>query len=411
MSIPRDRYLQKLIDRKHNGMVKVITGIRRCGKSFLLFNLFKQHLLDSGVDESKIISIELDDRANKALRNPDACDAYIRGRIGSGQHYVLIDEVQMMPEFEDVLNGLLHIENVDAYVTGSNSKFLSSDVITEFRGRGDEVRVHPLSFAEYHAAINGEWDEDWNDYATFGGMPLCAMMANDRDKYEYLTKLFKETYLRDIIERNNVRSDAELEDLIDVLASAIGSLTNPTKISNTFKSKKQVDISAPTITKFIGYLEDAFIVSHAKQYDVKGRKHISTPRKYYFEDIGLRNARLNFRHQEETHIMENAIFNELTMRGYSVDVGVVNIHSPRGYKKVEVDFVANEGSNRYYIQSAFALPDAEKAAQETRPLMAIGDSFKKIIIVGGSRKTSRDENGIVTMGLKQFLLDPDSLNR
>ena len=410
MIFNRDAYLQKLVARKHNGMVKVVTGVRRCGKSFLLFRLFRRHLLDSGVAEDRIIGIELDDRASKALRDPDACDAYIRSRIGEGQHYVLIDEVQMMDEFEDVLNGLLHIGNVDVYVTGSNSRFLSKDVITEFRGRGDEVRVHPLSFAEYHEAMGGDWDEDWNDYYTFGGMPAAALMADEREKAAYLQNLFRETYLRDIIERNGVRNDAELEDLVDVVASAIGSLTNPAKIANTFKSEGRGNISAPTIKKYLDHLEDAFLVSHAKRYDVKGRKHISTPVKYYFEDVGLRNARLNFRQQEETHIMENVIYNELVARGYSVDVGVVDIYGPGGYRRVEIDFVANEGGRRYYIQSAFAMPDEEKRAQEARPLDAVGDSFKKIIVVGGSRKTSVDERGIVTMGLKQFLLDPSSLD-
>ena len=409
MIFPRESYLQKLVARKHNGMVKVVTGVRRCGKSFLLFKLFRQHLLDSGVEESRIISIQLDDRASKALRDPDACDEYIRSRIGEGRHYVLIDEVQMMDEFEDVLNGLLHLDNVDVYVTGSNSKFLSKDVITEFRGRGSEVRVHPLSFAEYHAAMGGDWDDNWNEYCAFGGMPAAALMADERDKAAYLRNLFAETYIRDIVERNGIRNDAELGELVDVVASAVGSLTNPAKIANTFKSKKQAGISAPTVKKYLDYLEDAFLVSHAKRYDVKGRKYINTPVKYYFEDIGLRNARLNFRQHEETHLMENVIYNELVARGCSVDVGVVDVHGPGGYVRTEIDFVANEGSRRYYVQSAFALPNEAKAAQEARPLCAVGDSFKKIIVAGGSRRVTRDEKGIVTMGLKQFLLDPDSL--
>ncbi|MEG1168252.1 MAG: ATP-binding protein [Gordonibacter sp.] len=410
MVIARSGYLQKLIDRKHNGLVKIVTGIRRCGKSYLLFTLFKQHLLSSGVPEDRIIQIQLDDRQNKALRNPDACDEFVRSRIGEGQHYVLLDEVQMMPEFEDVLNGFLHIENLDTYVTGSNSKFLSTDIITEFRGRGDEVRVHPLSFAEYHAAINENWDDDWNNYATYGGLPYVALLKADNDKAAYLQRLFTETYLRDIIERNKVKNDGELSDLVDIVASAIGSLTNPQKLENTSKTVKRVAISAPTIKKYLGYLEGAFIITPSKRYDVKGRKHISTPLKYYFEDIGLRNARLNFRQQEETHILENILFNELIVRGFQVDVGIVDITKGGQRKRVEIDFVANQGSRRYYLQSAFALPDAEKRAQEERPLLAVGDSFKKIIVVGSNVKLSRDENGVVTIGLKEFLLNPDSLD-
>lgn len=410
MILGRDAYLEKLIARKHNGLVKVITGVRRCGKSFLLFNLFRQHLLESGVDEEHVIAIQLDDRSNKALRDPDACDAYVRSRVGEGRYYVLIDEVQMMDEFEDVLNGFLHIGGVDVYVTGSNSKFLSSDVITEFRGRGDEVRVHPLSFSEYHAAMGGDWDENWNNYATFGGMPFLVSLENDRDKANYLSRLFAETYLRDIVEHNGVRGEGEISELVDVVASAIGSLTNPSKLANTFKSEKRVDISAPTIRRYLEYLEDAFIVSSARRYDVKGRKYINTPVKYYFEDVGLRNARLNFRQQEDTHIMENVIYNELVLRGYAVDVGVVDVYEGGAHKRLEIDFVANSGSKRYYVQSAFALPSAEKRTQESRSLLAVNDAFKKIIVVGGSRRASRDEKGVVTMGLKQFLLDANSLD-
>lgn len=410
MLIQRDLYLQKLIDRKHNGLVKVVTGIRRCGKSVLLFDLFKQHLLDDGVPEDHIIEIKLDDRANKALRDPDACYEYVRSRVGAGQYYVLLDEVQLMPEFEDVLNGFLHIKNLDTYVTGSNSKFLSTDIITEFRGRGDEVRVHPLSFAEYHAASDAAWDDDWNEYSTFGGLPHITTLKSDDDKASYLQRLFSETYLRDIIERNGIKNDDELSHLIDIIASSVGSLTNPQKLERTFKSVKKVQISAPTIKRYLGYLEDAFMISQAKRYDIKGRKYINSPLKYYFEDIGLRNARLNFRQQEETHIMENILFNELIIRGYQVDVGVVDFTEKGKRKQVEIDFVANLGSKRYYIQSAFALPTEEKRAQEERPLLSVGDSFKKIIVVGGNRKLSRDEYGIVTMGLKEFLLNPNSMD-
>ncbi len=409
MRIQRDAYLQKLIDRKHNDLVKVITGIRRCGKSYLLFTVFKEHLLNCGVPQDHIIEIQLDNRANKELRDPDTCDNFVRSRIGEGQHYVLLDEVQMIPDFEDVLNGFLHIGNLDVYVTGSNSKFLSTDIITEFRGRGDEVRVHPLSFAEYHVAINGGWEDDWNEYSTYGGLPHTTVLKTDLDKIGYLQNLFAETYLRDIIERNKVKNDGELSELIDVVASAIGSLTNPQKLENTFKSVKKVSISAPTIKNYLNYLEDAFMISHAKRYDVKGRKHISTPRKYYFEDIGLRNARLNFRQQEETHIMENILFNELIIRGFQVDVGMVDITESGKRKRIEIDFIANRGSKKYYIQSAFAIPDAEKLAQEERPLLAVGDSFKKIIVMGGNVKLSRDDHGITKIGLKEFLLNPNSL--
>jgi len=410
MVIERDAYLRKLIDRENNGLVKVVTGMRRCGKSVLLFDLFKQHLIQSGVSPDHIIGIKLDDRANKALRDPDACDGFVRSKIREGQYYVLLDEVQMMPEFEDVLNGFLHIGNLDVYVTGSNSKFLSTDIITEFRGRGDEVCAHPLSFAEYHAAMGNAWDDDWNEYATYGGLPHIAMLRTDEDKAAYLQRLFDETYLRDIVDRNNVKNDGELSDLVDAIASSIGSLTNPQKLENTFRSAKRARISAPTIKKYLGYLEEAFMISHAKRYDIKGRKHINTPLKYYFEDIGLRNARLNFRQQEETHIMENVLYNELVARGYQVDVGVVDIMEGGKRKRVEIDFVANQGSKRYYIQSAFALPDAEKRMREERPLASVNDSFKKIVVVGGNVKLSRDEQGITTMGIREFLLNPDSLD-
>ena len=410
MRIKRDLYLDKLIARKHNGMVKVVTGVRRCGKSYLLFELFMEHLLASGVPRERIIDVQLDDRENKALRDPDACDAHVRERVGEGQHYVLIDEVQLMPEFEDVLLGFLHIPNLDVYVTGSNSKFLSSDIITEFRGRGDQVRVHPLSFSEYHSAMGRDWDDDWGDYMTFGGMPYAATLGSDRERASYLQGLFEEVYLRDVVDRYSVRNVGELGELVDVVASATGSLTNPDKLEKTFKTVKGVTLSAPTIRKYLGYFEDAFLISEAKRYNVKGRKYIGGPLKYYFEDVGLRNARLNFRQQEPTHIMENVIYNELVARGYSVDVGIVELREGSARKQVEIDFVANEGSRRYYVQSAFMLPDEEKREQEERPLVSVPDSFKKIIVVGGSRKPSLDDNGIVTMGIKQFLLDPDSLN-
>jgi predicted AAA+ superfamily ATPase len=409
MVIQRDSYLQKLIHREGNGLVKVVTGIRRCGKSFLVFNLFKNYLLDKGIPKNHIIEIQLDDRKNKKLRDPDTCDEYVRSKISEGRYYVLIDEVQMMDEFEDVLNGFLHISNLDVYVTGSNSKFLSTDIITEFRGRGDEVRIHPLTFSEYHSATSNDWKDDWNDYSTYGGLPYIMSLKTDIEKAEYLQRLFQETYLRDIIERSNVHNDAELSELIDVIASSVGSLINPQRIVDTFKSVKKVAISAPTVKNYLSYLEDAFLISSAKRYDVKGRKHIGTPYKCYFEDVGLRNARLNWRQQDNGHIMENILFNELVARGLQVDIGTVNLTEHGIRKHTEIDFIANQGSKRYYIQSAFSLLDAKKRAQEERPLLAIDDSFKKIIVVGDTIKLFRDECGVVTIGLKQFLLNQESL--
>ena len=410
MRIERPSYMEKLINRQCNGLIKIITGVRRCGKSYLLFNIFKEHLLNNGVLESHIISIALDDRKNKALRDPDACNDYVRSRVRKGQHYLFLDEVQLLSEFEDVLNGFLRIENLDVYVTGSNSKFLSSDVITEFRGRGDEVRVHPLSFSEFNSAKNDSWDDAWADYLTFGGMPYLVSLKNDQDKISYLDRLFKETYFRDIVERYNIKQENELAELVNIVASSVGSLTNPDKLEKTFKSVKNVSLSAPTIKNYLGYLEDAFLLNHAHQYNVKGKKYISTPLKYYFEDVGLRNARLNFRQQEEAHIMENIIYNELVMRGFSVDVGAIDIVEKGKRKRIEIDFVANEGSRRYYIQSALAIPDVQKRIQEERPLLATNDSFKKIIVVANNAKLSRDEHGVMTMSLRDFLLNPASLD-
>lgn len=409
VEFPREAYLQKLIARKHNGQIKIVTGARRCGKSYLLFNLFVNHLLSSGVDASSIIAVQLDDRKFKELRDPDACDAYVRKRI-SGEHcYIILDEVQLMDEFEDVLTGFMHIPNADVYATGSNSRFLSSDIITEFRGRGDQIHVHPLSFAEYHKAKGGDWDDDWNDYLTYGGMPFAASLTDGNEKAAYLQNLFRETYVRDIVERNAVRNVPELEELACVIASAVGSLTNPEKLARTFGSKKNISLSAPTIKNYLGYMEDAFLVSEAKQYDVKGKRYISTPLKFYFEDVGVRNALLNFRQHEETHLMENVIYNELRMRGYLVDVGVVHVTEGGKPKRIEIDFVANQGNRRYYVQSAFALPDERKRMQELRPLLATRDSFKKIVVVGGSHAATVDHSGVTTMGIKQFLLSANSL--
>lgn len=415
MEIRRDIYLKKLINRMHNGMIKVVTGIRRSGKSYLLFTIFKDYLLSEGVDEDHIISIELDRLENKKYRNPYVVLEKIRSQlIDSKDYYIFLDEVQLLDQFEDVLNSLLHIKNVDVYVTGSNSKFLSKDIITEFRGRGDEVHVYPVSFREYMTVFNGDKYEGWSSYVRFGGLPLTVTMNSDEQRVEYLTRLFEETYTKDIIERNHIEKKQELNDLINVLASGIGSLTNPSKIVATFNSVIQSDISLNTVRSYIEYLEDAFIISEANRYDVKGRKYIGTPLKYYFEDVGLRNARLGFRQVEETHLMENIIYNELRVRGFSVDVGVVmkRKRTKAGVqekKQLEIDFIANQGSRRYYIQSAFSIPDEEKREQEKASLINVGDSFKKIIIVKDVVKPWHDDDGILTISLYDFLLDEKSL--
>ena len=415
MDIKRDKYLNDLINRMHNGMIKVVTGIRRCGKSYLLFNIFKNYLLEQGVPASHIIMIELDQRKNKKYRDPDVILDYIESLIEEdGQYYIMIDEVQMLQEFEEVLNSLLHIRNADVYVTGSNSKFLSKDVITEFRGRGDEIHIYPLTFKEFMEAYDGDMYHGWAEYVVYGGLPLTVTMKTEEQKISYLTNLFKETYLRDIIERYHIEKIQELEDLINILASSIGSLTNPPKLEATFKSVIQSTISLNTIRQYIEYLEAAFIINKANRYNVKGRKYIGTPLKYYFEDVGLRNARLGFRQVEETHLMENVIYNELRSRGYSVDVGMVE---KRGVNKdgkeyrsqLEIDFVANLGSKRYYIQSAFSMPTEEKRIQEKASLVNINDSFKKIIIVKDIVNVTRDEAGITTMSIYDFLLKENSL--
>ena len=413
--IQRSSYLNKLISRKHNGLIKVITGVRRCGKSFLLFNLFHDHLVSSGVDENHIIEVALDDRSNKHLRDPDNMLSFVKGKIKDNEmYYIILDEIQMLNEFEDVLNSFLHIRNADVYVTGSNSRFLSSDVITEFRGRGDEIRVHPLSFREYVSAFNGTVDEAWEEYYTYGGLPLILTRNDDEEKSEYLISLFQKVYLTDIVDRHSINNSEELNELVDILSSAIGSLTNPLKLSKTFKSMKNKDISDKTINCYLDYLTDAFLISKAFRYNIKGKKYINSPSKYYFEDIGLRNARLNFRQMEENHIMENIIYNELRIRGYRVDVGVIekfekNVDEKTVRRLLEIDFIATKGNEKYYIQSAFTLDTPEKQEQEERPLNTIGDSFKKVVIVRDSIKLRRNEQGIVTMGIKQFLLDENSL--
>ena len=415
MEIKRDRYLNALKNRMHNGLIKVVTGIRRSGKSYLIFKLFRDYLLETGVKESHIITIELDRRENRSYRAPDTILDYICSCIkDNDMYYILLDEVQMLEEFEEVLNSLIHIKNADIYVTGSNSKFLSKDVITEFRGRGDEIHIFPLTFKEFSGVYDGDIYHAWAEYVLYGGLPLTAVMNTEEQKVSYLTGLFEETYLKDIIERHHIEKTQELEDLVNILASSIGSLTNVSKIENTFKSVVQSNISANTLRQYIEYLEDAFIIHKANRYNLKGRKYIGTPVKYYFEDVGLRNARLNFRQTEEPHIMENIIYNELRSRGYSVDIGIVekralNSSGKSERSQFEIDFVANLGSRRYYIQSAFAITTEEKRIQEKNSLMQIKDSFKKIIVVKDVVNVTRDEYGITTMSIYDFLLKENSL--
>ena len=416
MEIKREKYLKALTNRMHNGMIKVITGIRRCGKSYLLFKIFKNYLKEIHIPDDHIIEIALDERKNKRYRNPDVLLDYVENKItDSTLYYLLLDEVQLLDEFEEVLNSLLHISNLDIYVTGSNSKFLSKDIITEFRGRGDEIHVFPLTFKEYMQGYNGDTYHGFADYIMYGGLPLILSMKTEEQKVEYLTRLFEETYIKDIRERNRIDKVQELNDLINVLASAVGSLTNPSKIEATFKSKLRSDISINTIRQYIAFLQDAFMIHEAQRFDVKGRKYIGSPLKYYFEDVGLRNARLGFRQYEETHLMENILYNELRARGFSVDVGVVPIRKTvssgdRERIQLEIDFIATLGSRKYYIQSAFSLPDEEKITQEKAPLLNVGDSFKKIIIVHDTLNIRRDDNGITTMNIYDFLLNEHSLD-
>ncbi|MEE1118806.1 MAG: ATP-binding protein [Bacteroidales bacterium] len=415
MEIKRDLYLNKLIMSMHNGMIKIVTGIRRCGKSYLLFNLFSDYLKSQGVDEGHIIKVDLEDRRNKKLRNPDALLEYIDAHITKeGMHYVMLDEVQWVEEFEDVLNSYLKIPNVDVYVTGSNSKFLSSDVITEFRGRGDEIKVAPLSFSEYFSVFNGSKQEAMEEYLTFGGLPKIATMRGNEEKMKYLQTFFNKTYITDILERYKIKNEEELEELINILASSIGGLINPNKLVKTFKSVKKVSISPNTLSFYLEILQEVFMVEKSIRYDIKGKKYIDTPAKYYFADLGLRNARINFRQYEVTHLMENLIYNELRVRELFVDVGVVvvNTKDEEGKsqrKQLEVDFVCNQGSKRCYIQSALRLPNEEKREQELRSLMNISDNFQKFIITEDPIKRYQDENGVVFMNIYEFLLDKESL--
>jgi len=416
MEIQRTQYIDLLLNRMHNKMIKVITGMRRSGKSYLLFNLFKKTLIAQGVAQSHIISIELDRYENRAFRDPDVVLEYIHSCIKEeGMYYLLMDEVQMLSDFEEVLNSLMHNDSLDIYVTGSNSKFLSKDVMTQFRGRGDEIHVFPLTFKEFMQVYEGDVYHGWSEYVVYGGLPLVATMRTDEQKIHYLTNLFTETYLKDIIEHYHIDKIQEMDDLLNVLASSVGSLTNPPKIEATFKSTIHSNISMNTIRQYLAYLEDAFLIHKAYRYNVKGRKYIGTPLKYYFEDVGLRNARLGFKQVEETHLMENIIYNELRSRGYSVDVGVVEKRErdERGKeikKQLEIDFIANLGSNRYYIQSAFSMPTEQKRIQEKASLVNVKDSFKKIILVKDVMKVSHDEDGIVTMSVYDFLLNENSLD-
>ena len=409
MIIERKKYIQQLVQSKHNGLVKIITGIRRCGKSFLLFNLFKSQLEKEGIDKVHIIEMAFDDFANREYRDPEKFYQYVKAQIKDGRmYYVLLDEVQMMDQFEDVLNGLLHIPNVDVYVTGSNAKFLSKDIITEFRGRGYQIHVSPLSFSEFMTTYNGSKEDGWIEYLQYGGLPPVVLQPNDEEKIKFLKDLWQETYLIDILNRNHIKNNAELEELLCMLASGIGGLINPQKLSNTFKTNKNVSISPATLKSYISYCSDAFLIEEANRYDVKGRKYIGTPMKYYFSDLGLRNALLNFRQVEKTHLMENAIYCELRRQGFNVDVGVVTINGKdengSSYRKqLEVDFVCNKGSRRCYIQSALSLPSQEKIDQETNSLRRLDDGFERIVIVGDHMSCNHDDNGILFMSIYDFM--------
>lgn len=417
MEIQRPKYLNQIISVMHTSNIKVITGARRCGKSYLLFEIFKHYLHDFGIDEEHIIAIDLEDRRNKKYRDPDNLLEYIDSKMQDDKmYYILLDEVQMVAEFEDVLNSYIKVKNADVYVTGSNSKLLSKDIVTEFRGRSTEIRVHPLSFVEYlSVSKHANAYDALREYMVYGGMPYTLTYERAEDKANYLKSLFRRVYLKDIQERYDIRNDNDLEELVDVIASSIGSLTNPTKLQNTFKTVKNSTLKDVTIKNYLGLLEDAFLIEKAVRYDIKGKKYISTPAKYYFEDLGLRNARLNFRQVEESHLMENLIYNELRMRGYSVDVGQVetfekNSEGKTIRKNFEVDFVCNLGAKRFYIQSALDMPTPEKVEQETNSLLRVNDSFQKMIIVGGLAPSYINEDGIVIINIIDFLTKPESLN-
>lgn len=415
MEINRDTYLKALLDSRHNNLIKVITGLRRVGKSYTLFTIFKRKLIADGVDENHIIEMAFDDYANREYRNPDKFFSYVKSRItDKGMYYILLDEVQMLDEFVDVLNGFLHIGNVDVYITGSNAKFLSKDIVTEFRGRGTQIRINPLTFREFMSVYAGDAFHGWTEYIQYGGLPMVVLAETPERKAAILRELVDELYISDILNRNRIKNDAELSDLFRIIASNIGALTNPMKLSNTFKSEKHVDIKSETINRYIEYFKDSFLIEEATRFDIKGKKYINTPHKYYFNDVGLRNSVLNFRQVEPTHLMENIIYNELRTRGFSVDVGdvVVNSKLSEGKsqrKHLEVDFVCNSGFRRYYIQSALELPTEEKRQQELNSLLSIKDGFRKIIIVGGIAPTYQDENGVLMLNVFDFLLKENSL--
>lgn len=410
MHIQRNLYLERLKNRINNGLIKVITGIRRVGKSYLLFNIFKTYLLENITDEEHIIEMQFDKYENIKYQKADEFMKYINEKIKKDDmYYILLDEVQLLENFENILNSLLYLKNLDIYVTGSNSKFLSSDIVTEFRGRGDILHVYPLNFEEIMSISKLDKYETFEEYVTYGGLPLVVLMKTQEQKMSYLKSLFSQTYIKDILERNKIEKQEQIDNLVNILASNIGTLSNPTKIKDTFKSVLNVDISLNTVNKYINYLEDAFLISKVNRYDVKGRKYIGTPLKYYFEDIGLRNARLNFSQVEQTHIMENIIYNELRLRGYSVDVGVVKVNDAGKKKQLEVDFIATLGSDKIYIQSALSLPTISKINQEKASFMNIKDFFKKIIIVKDMIKTTRDEDGIIYINIFDFLLNYESL--
>ena len=415
MEIKRDYYLNKLIEAKNDGLIKVVTGIRRSGKSYLLNTLFYNHLLENGIKNDHIIKVALDDSDNDELLISKNLSKYVKEKIiDKDVYYVILDEVQLVENFERVLNGLLRIPNIDIYVTGSNSKFLSSDIITEFRGRGEDIKVYPLSYYEFMSVYKGDKLDGWVEYITYGGLPLVVSMNSDERKTAYLKDQQKNVYINDVIERNDIKNDAELVSLVEVISSSIGSLSNPKKLSDTFKSTAGLNIDPKTVSLYLKYLEEAFLIEKVERYDVKGKKYMSTPYKFYFSDLGLRNSFINFRQYEETHIMENVIYLELRRRGYNVDVGVVEFRERKenelSYKQLEIDFIANKGNNKIYIQSAFSMPSEEKINQEERPLLKVNDSFKKIIIVKDYIKRTRNENGIITMSIFDFLLDPDSLD-
>lgn len=416
MNINRDIYLKRLVDSRHNRMIKVVTGVRRCGKSYLLFHLFTDWLIAEGVADDHIITVNLEDRRNKSLRDPDNLLEYIDGRMmDKDMYYILLDEIQMVNEFEDVLNSYLNVDNADVYVTGSNAKFLSKDVITEFRGRGDEIHMLPLSFGEFFSVYEGDYKIALDEYLTYGGLPQILSYKTEKQKVDYLKGLFEKTYISDIVGRYHVKNEAELGEMVNIVASAVGSLTNPTKIVNTFATVKNVKITNDTVKKWLDYLCDSFLVSRSMRYDVKGRRYIDTPSKYYFSDLGLRNARLNFRQNEKTHLMENMIYNELLYRGFNVDVGVVvtettSSEGKRQKVQLEIDFVCNQGSRRYYIQSAYKMDTDEKRRQECLSLSKVDDSFKKVVIVADDQLVHHDDQGITTICLRDFLTKPSALD-